>query len=147
MDKNFKNEVMARPGGENLSLCYSCGSCTATCPVAELDDTFHPRVMIKKTLLGFKEEVLNNDDLWKCIQCRRCVSHCPQNVRFADIIRVLRDLSVEEGYYSEELLDEVSNFDKDLLNVRIQTVSDHINEGKDFDEVLNKVNSGGDKNG
>ncbi len=147
MDKNFKNEVMARPGGENLSLCYSCGSCTATCPVAELDDTFNPRVMIKKTLLGFKEEVLNNDDLWKCIQCRRCVSHCPQNVRFADIIRVLRDLSVEEGYYSEELLDEVSNFDKDLLNVRIQTVSDHINEGKDFDEVLNKVNSGGDKNG
>jgi len=147
MDKNFKNEVMARPGGENLSLCYSCGSCTATCPVAELDDTFNPRVMIKKTLLGFKEEVLDNDDLWKCIQCRRCVSHCPQNVRFADIIRVLRDLSVEEGYYSEELLDEVSNFDKDLLNVRIQTVSDHINEGKDFDEVLNKVNSGGDKNG
>jgi len=143
MDKNFKNDVSNRPGGENITLCYSCGSCTATCPVSEVDDTFNPRLIIKKTLLGCKEEVLDNDDLWKCIQCRRCVSHCPQNVKFADIMRVLRDMSIEEGYYDKEVLTDIEANDKELLKYRLNDVDQYLNDDKE----LKVPDSGGDKNG
>jgi len=143
MDKNFKNEVSNRPGGENITLCYSCGSCTATCPVSEVDDTFNPRLMIKKTLLGCREEVLDNDDLWKCIQCRRCVSHCPQNVKFADIMRVLRDISIEEGYYDKDVLSDIEDYDENLLKYRLDNVDQYLNDGKE----LEVPDSGGDRNG
>ncbi len=143
MDKNFKNEVSKRPGGENLTLCYSCGSCTATCPVSKVDDTFNPRLIIKKTLLGYREEVLNNDDLWKCIQCRRCVSHCPQNVKFADIMRVLRDMSIEEGYYDENVLSDINEYDENLLKYRLEKVDQYLNK----DGELEVPDSGGDGNG
>lgn len=147
MNRNFRSEVSQRPGGENLNLCYSCGSCTATCPVSEVDTSFNPRLIIKKTQLGFKEEILNNDDLWKCVQCRRCVAHCPQNVKFADIIRVLRNMAIEEGYYPETIIDELDQLDDTLLQYRLTVVSEHLQDKKDLEDVIKKMEAGGDSNG
>ncbi len=147
MDNNFKNEITSRPGGENLMMCYSCGSCTATCPISEIDESFNPRLMIKKSLLGYKEEVLNNDDLWKCIQCRRCVAHCPQNVKFADIMRVLRNMSIEAGYYPEELKDKVDKLDKTVYQFRLDIVAEHLDDKNDMENRIKAMQSGGDRDG
>jgi len=144
MDKNFKNDVSARPGGENINYCISCGSCTATCPVSELDSTYNPRLIIKKVQLGMKEEVLKSNDLWKCIQCHRCVAHCPQNVKFADIVRVLRDLSVEEGYYPESMLKEIDDLDRSINQYRLKVVDDHLKGNKTINQVIKELNSGGE---
>ncbi|MGM0420118.1 MAG: 4Fe-4S dicluster domain-containing protein [Bacillota bacterium] len=122
LNLKFKEEVKSRPGGENLSLCYSCGSCTATCPVSEEVEEFNPRLMIKKALLGYEEELLSGEELWQCIQCRRCVSACPQNVRFADIIRVLREMAVEGDYYPAELEAELDRFDRQVLKYRLESL-------------------------
>ena len=146
MDNNFKNEITSRPGGENLMMCYSCGSCTATCPISEIDDSFNPRMIIKKSLLGYKEEVLNDDDLWKCIQCRRCVAHCPQNVKFADIMRVLRNMSIEAGYYPEELKDKIDKLDKTVYQYRLDIVADHLSNKRDIDNQIESM-VGGDDDG
>ncbi len=129
LDIKFKEEIKSKPGGENLSLCFSCGSCTATCPVSEEEESFNPRLMIKKSLLGYKEELLSELTIWQCIQCRRCVSACPQNVRFADIIRVLRELSVSAGYYSEDLEEELEKFDQNLVKYRLKSL-ERVQSGK-----------------
>ncbi len=129
LDLKFKEEIKSKPGGENLSLCFSCGSCTATCPVSEEEESFNPRLMIKKSLLGYKEELLSELTIWQCIQCRRCVSACPQNVRFADIIRVLRELSVSAGYYSEDLEEELEKFDQNLVKYRLKSL-ERVQSGK-----------------
>ena len=147
MDNNFKNEITSRPGGENLMMCYSCGSCTATCPISEIDESFNPRLMIKKSLLGYKEEVLNNDDLWKCIQCRRCAAHCPQNVKFADIMRVLRNMSIEAGYYPEELKEKVDKLDKTVYQFRLDIVAEHLDDKNDMENSIKAMLSGGDRDG
>ncbi|MBS3811417.1 MAG: 4Fe-4S dicluster domain-containing protein [Halanaerobiales bacterium] len=146
MDNNFKNEITSRPGGENLMMCYSCGSCTATCPISEIDETFNPRMIIKKSLLGYKEEVLNNDDLWKCIQCRRCVAHCPQNVKFADIMRVLRNMSIEAGYYPEEMIDKIDKLDNAVYQYRLDIVAEHLDGQEDIDKKVEMM-TGGDRDG
>ncbi|MFW5855698.1 MAG: 4Fe-4S dicluster domain-containing protein [Bacillota bacterium] len=133
---DFKKEIMSRPGGENLSLCYSCGSCTATCPVSEEREDFNPRLIIKKSLLGFKEEVLSGIEIWQCIQCRRCVSACPQNVRFADIVRVLREMAVEEDYYSGELNKDLDDFDQKVLRYRLDSVEKVLSGNSDWESEL-----------
>lgn len=147
MDNNFKNEIASRPGGENIMMCYSCGSCTATCPISEIDQSFNPRLIIKKSLLGYKDDVLDNDDLWKCIQCRRCVAHCPQNVKFADIMRVLRNMSIEAGYYPESLKSNIDDLDKAVYQYRLDIVSDHLDNETDLKDKVSNLTSGGGRDG
>jgi heterodisulfide reductase subunit C len=101
LDHEFKKQVASKPGGERVTNCYLCGTCTAGCPVSRLEGDYNPRRIMKKVLLGLKKEVLESPEIWQCSQCHVCVAHCPQDVRFADVIRVLRQLAQEEGYASK----------------------------------------------
>ncbi|MBE0416067.1 MAG: heterodisulfide reductase, partial [Dehalococcoidia bacterium] len=42
-DTKFKYDVAEEPGGENIKLCFACGLCTASCPVADIDPEYNPR--------------------------------------------------------------------------------------------------------
>jgi len=107
LDPRFKYDVAARPGGENIKLCFACGTCTAGCPVSEVDPEFNPRKIIRQVLLGMRKEILSSPVIWRCVQCYSCTAKCPQNVRFREIMRALREMAVEEGYAEASLLDEV----------------------------------------
>ncbi|HCC32311.1 MAG TPA: heterodisulfide reductase [Clostridiales bacterium] len=94
----FKYEVAARPGGQAIKACFGCGVCTAGCPVAEVDAAYNPRRIIRMVLLGLEEDVLTSDLIWLCTVCFTCYARCPQDVRFTDVMGVLRELAVERGY-------------------------------------------------
>ncbi|MGQ9747963.1 MAG: 4Fe-4S dicluster domain-containing protein, partial [Candidatus Caldatribacteriaceae bacterium] len=98
IDPQFKYQVASRTGGEGLLVCFSCGVCTAGCPVSEVEVNFNPRRVIHQILLGRKEELLTSPYLWMCVGCYRCTAHCPQDVEFTNILKVLREIAVEEGY-------------------------------------------------
>jgi len=121
-DPKFKEQVASRPGGEKVKNCYLCGSCTAGCPVSNLREEYNPRRFMRMILLGMKDEVLSSPELWQCTQCHICVVHCPQDVRFADIVRVLRQMAVEEGYVTEEFAKKINQLDVDMIRQRIQKV-------------------------
>jgi len=97
LDPVFKHDVAAHPGGENIKLCFACGTCTAGCPVAEVDPEFDPRRIIRQVILGMRAETLASPVIWRCVQCYSCTAKCPQNVRFRDVMRALREMAVEEG--------------------------------------------------
>ena len=94
----FKNEVKKIPGGERITLCFQCGTCTADCPIARFSDTYRPRKILRMAQLGLKNEVLSSDQLWLCAACYTCVDHCPQDVEISSVIRALRNIAVREGY-------------------------------------------------
>ena len=119
---SFKNDVRNTPGGANLLNCFLCGSCTAGCPVNEIDDEYNPRKIMRMVLLDMEDEVLKSDELWKCNQCHTCVAHCPQDVRFADIVRALRELAIEKGYREKSLLEKVYKLDDELKRKRLEKV-------------------------
>jgi heterodisulfide reductase subunit C len=136
MNHNFKKEVADRPGGENITLCYSCGTCTAGCPVSEVNKNFNPRVYIRKILLGFKDEVLKDENIWQCIQCHRCVAHCPQNVKFADILRVIREIAVEQGYFEDRVLNDIEELDTKIIQYRARITEKYLKGDKKIDDIL-----------
>ena len=120
LDPKFKFDVAAYPGGENIKLCYACGTCTAACPVAGIDEEFNPRKIIRQVLLGMRKQVLSSPLIWHCIQCYACYATCPQNVKFRDVILALRAMAIKEGHVDAGRL-------KDLQELNILTLKMHLN--------------------
>ncbi len=111
MDGDFKHEIASRPGAAFFKRCFSCGTCTASCPVSEIDEKFNPRLIIRQALLGMKKELLSSELLWFCAQCYTCFARCPQDVRFTDVMAVLRGLAVEQGYAPARLKEAIPRVD------------------------------------
>ena len=111
-DPGFKDEVAAQPGGENIKRCFACGTCTLSCPVSEVEESYSPRRIIHMILLGLKEEVLTSSTIWYCQTCYRCHVRCPQEVKYPEIMRVLRKMAVEQGYVSPEFVLETQGIDR-----------------------------------
>jgi heterodisulfide reductase subunit C len=107
LDPRFKFDVAEHPGGENIKLCFACGTCTAGCPVAEVDPEFNPRKIIRQVLLGMREEVLKSSVIWRCVQCYSCTAKCPQNVKFREVTKALREMAVAEGHADAAWLEQV----------------------------------------
>ena len=97
-DDQFKYKISELPGGESLLRCLQCGSCTSDCPIARFSDTYRPRQIIRMAQFGFKNKVLSSDTLWLCTSCFTCTDHCPQDVKVANIIRVLRNLATQKDH-------------------------------------------------
>jgi heterodisulfide reductase subunit C len=139
LDPQFKYDVAAHPGGENIKLCFACGTCTAGCPVSAVDPDFNPRKIIRQVLLGMRREVLSSPVIWRCVQCYSCTAKCPQNVKFRDVMKALREMAAKEGHVKPELLQQVEKLDefsqklrRDLVNVlvtdpgRFESIKDNV---------------------
>jgi heterodisulfide reductase subunit C len=94
---DFAKEITSRLGGETITLCYQCGTCAASCPVAKTTDKYNPREIIRLALLGLKDEVLSGGAIWLCSSCYNCQERCPQKVEIADVIYALRNIAIREG--------------------------------------------------
>jgi heterodisulfide reductase subunit C2 len=93
----FRKEVLNTPGGEHIQQCFACGTCTASCPVREVDERYNPRKIIRMVQLGMKDEVLKSDFLWLCSTCYTCTERCPQGVHLTSVMRALKNIAVREG--------------------------------------------------
>jgi heterodisulfide reductase subunit C len=139
LDPKFKHDVAAHPGGENIKLCFACGTCTAACPVAEVDPEFNPRKIIRQVLLGMRKETLTSPVIWRCVQCYSCTAKCPQNVRFREIIRALRDMAVAEKAVDAATAAEVDALGPFLQKVRRNLVASLVADRHRYDESKRKL--------
>lgn len=130
VDHGFKRELSRTPGAERMMNCYFCGTCTASCPVAELDPSFNPRAIMQSANLGFREELLGSEDPWKCIQCHACVAHCPQDARPADVIRALRVVAEADGFVPAGFAAKVKEIDERLRLQRLEEVKGALSAAK-----------------
>jgi heterodisulfide reductase subunit C len=122
LDQRFKYEIASRPGGEHFKRCFSCGTCTAACPVALVSPEYNPMKLIRMALLGMRDEVLSSPSLWLCTLCYICYATCPQDVRFRDVMEVLRDMAVEGGYVGGELRERIDRVNQLSHEIRCKMV-------------------------
>lgn len=84
--------------GEEMRGCFTCRTCTASCPVAALHEAFNPFRIIRLALYGLRDEILKSPWIWLCTGCYTCQERCPQGVRITDVMTALKNLAVREGH-------------------------------------------------
>lgn len=84
---------MSRFGELDVSSCFSCGTCTAVCPLADNDATF-PRRIIRLAQVGLKDELLSSKELWTCYHCGLCSDSCPQDADPGEFMAAARRYAV-----------------------------------------------------
>ena len=118
-DPDFKGLIAKEQGGEHIKRCFSCGTCTAGCPVREVTDRYNPRKIIRMAILGMKKEVLSSQFIWLCSSCYTCFERCPQDVKIPELMNAIKNIAVREGYIPSSFkvqLDLLSSFGR-LLEI------------------------------
>ena len=98
LNPNFKLEVLAREAACDITACFSCGTCTAGCPIHAVYPEHDPRKIARMVNLGMRERVLSSPYIWYCSDCYICEQRCPQNVKFSSVWDVLKNMAAKEGY-------------------------------------------------
>jgi heterodisulfide reductase subunit C len=81
---------------KNFVLCIQCGKCVGGCPSGRRT-AWRIRKTFRETLLGLKDKVFSDENLWNCTTCYTCQERCPRDVHTTDIVRILRNLAVRNG--------------------------------------------------
>jgi len=80
-------------GAADISACFSCGTCSAICPMSQTDGTF-PRRIIRYAQLGMKEQLLSSKELWACYQCGECAESCPTKADPSEFMAATRRYAI-----------------------------------------------------
>jgi len=84
---------LQRFGATDISACFSCGTCTASCPLSQTDATF-PRRVIRYAQLGMKDALLSSKELWSCYQCGECAETCPTQADPSEFMAATRRYAI-----------------------------------------------------
>ncbi|MDT8316886.1 MAG: 4Fe-4S dicluster domain-containing protein [bacterium] len=104
-------EQIAELSGEDVSLCYQCGKCTAGCPMAEKMD-LPPSMVMRYMQMEHSDELKKATSRWDCIGCLVCGSRCPKLCNPAAVMEALRQEDMRKGTRSEEIEKLPVNFVK-----------------------------------
>ena len=95
-DQDFINRII-EAGAEHLKACIQCGTCTASCPSGRRT-AYRTRQIIRSALLGLKDELLNDPNIWLCTTCYTCYERCPRKIETVNSIIEIRNMAVEAGH-------------------------------------------------
>src|SRR5665647_2341659 len=80
-------------GAADVSACFSCGTCTASCPLVTEDATF-PRRMIRYAQVGLRDKLLSSKELWTCYACGECSETCPTQAEPSEFMAAARRYAI-----------------------------------------------------
>lgn len=84
---------------EAVSVCYQCGTCSGSCPVAPAGGMdYTPRTIMRLIQAGMEDEVLSSQTVWTCAACYSCAVRCPRDIDITDVMVRLRNLALIRGY-------------------------------------------------
>ena len=97
MELDFIEEIKSIPGGEQISDCIQCGTCSGSCPTSYLME-HTPRRLIAMTRAGMRDEVLSSPDIWLCTSCYYCYVRCPRGIKVTDLMYAYKRLSARDKH-------------------------------------------------
>ena len=98
-DPDFTAEFIDS-GIETVKHCFQCGTCSGSCPSGRRTP-YKVRQIVRKCLLGLKEEVISDDALWMCTTCYTCQERCLRSVKIVEIIKKARNIAAHAGYMAK----------------------------------------------
>jgi ferredoxin len=76
-------------GAEDVSKCYHCGNCSATCPFSKEPYIF-PRRSMRFLQMGLEKKLEGSLEPWLCYYCGECSDECPREAEPGETMMSLR---------------------------------------------------------
>lgn len=99
IDKEFTQKFVDA-GLDTVDHCFQCGTCGGGCPSGRRTP-YKVRQIVRKCLLGLKEDVISDPALWMCTTCYTCQERCPRSVEIVEIIKMARNQAAHAGYMAD----------------------------------------------
>jgi heterodisulfide reductase subunit C len=90
--------------GQNISLCYQCGKCSAACPLANRMDLM-PHEIIRYLQLGLNQ-VFEANSSWLCATCFSCETQCPRGIDVSKICEAIRAIKLRQDQHEIKFEDQ-----------------------------------------
>lgn len=106
LNKGFLDELKISTDAGTFSYCFSCSTCSASCPVVQnyknpMDVLgLLPHQIIHAAALGQRDIAVVSSMLWDCLTCYKCQEACPQGVRVTEVMYKLKNLSTKSNHKS-----------------------------------------------
>jgi CoB--CoM heterodisulfide reductase subunit C len=88
-------------GSGDVLRCYQCGTCVGDCP-AVLSD-LHVRRLMKYSIYGLEDQLLNDKGVWGCTTCHQCSERCPEDASPYELVMAIRRYQSKNGLLPEAL--------------------------------------------
>jgi quinone-modifying oxidoreductase subunit QmoC len=82
-------EELKRYGADDVTKCYHCGNCTATCPLSKEPFIF-PRKSMRYLQMGLGDKLKGNLEPWLCYYCGECSEQCPREAEPGETMMSMR---------------------------------------------------------
>jgi succinate dehydrogenase / fumarate reductase iron-sulfur subunit len=109
---------------EGTPNCIVCGACHSACPAVEVDPNFPGPAALAKAYRftvdprdhGKQDrlEVAGGVDTWLCVRCYLCVEACPKDVRPGEMITLLKEVAVREGFKDNQGAKHALAFERNI---------------------------------
>lgn len=77
--------------------CLECGKCSSICPVSRHNQSYSPRMMVERGLVGLEEVLIHDRELFSCLTCYACSPKCPSDVDYPLFVQKTRALASKAG--------------------------------------------------
>jgi heterodisulfide reductase subunit C len=99
--KAFKKEMLLSSQGSSFNPCFTCLTCSNSCPVVMNYPNpipvlgLLPHQIMYSLKFGLTSQVLGARMVWDCLGCYQCQENCPQGVRVTDILFELKSFAFQ----------------------------------------------------
>ncbi len=82
-------EELKHYGADDVTKCYHCGNCSATCPLSKEPFIF-PRKSMRYLQMGLGDKLKGNLEPWLCYYCGECSDECPREAEPGETMMSMR---------------------------------------------------------
>lgn len=94
--KNDFAQKLKELSGQNVQLCFQCGTCSGSCPMSEFMD-FSPRKVMHLAQLMLEDRLIGLNTYWACASCHTCSVRCPRGIDIARVMEALRQITLRKN--------------------------------------------------
>lgn len=98
--------------GDTFKTCMQCGTCTGVCPSINISN-YSPRLVLRNISLDKATDKNVDDASWSCVTCNNCVEHCPRRIGIIDLVKSVRQQTVNGDFLPKNLKTPLDSLKKE----------------------------------